>query len=345
MSPTGAPVRRAPMLLHASRHPLAARVAAGLAASGTEPAANASLVLGVSGGSDSLAMMILVAAIRARTDRSLDSIVVVSIDHGLRPENRGEAERACALAEAIGIRRARIVRVEVGGGNVLAAARVARRRAFESVLSESGSSALLLAHQAEDRAEGLLLALSRGAGLDAAANLVARRDFIAESGRAYAVCRPLLECRREELRAFLVGAGVEWSEDPSNQLRARGSLRGTPGLSRLVSDLAVSAGEYLAEAVELLDHRDAMAREALEATGDSIGRDALDQLPVAVQREVLRRIHAGSGSAAGRANLDTMLALLRSRDRTPHRFPCSEEFELVIDRNGARLSPPRRSQG
>ena len=89
------------LLRGASRHPLAAVCAEGLARCGAENGTRLALL--VSGGGDSMALLLLVAAIRERSDPSLDSIAVLTIDHGLRPEARDECAAAHALARELGI--------------------------------------------------------------------------------------------------------------------------------------------------------------------------------------------------------------------------------------------------
>jgi len=110
------------ILLQASRHPLAHVASQGLADAGV--GGNDPLVLAVSGGGDSMAMLVLLASVRSRADDALASLSAVSIDHGIRSDSAAEASFACETARALGIGRAEVIAVDVPrDGNLLDAAR------------------------------------------------------------------------------------------------------------------------------------------------------------------------------------------------------------------------------
>jgi tRNA(Ile)-lysidine synthetase-like protein len=209
------------VLRAAGRHPLAVRVARALReACRVEP--KGEIALATSGGGDSTAMLVLVAALAERGEAP--SPVAMAIDHGLRPEARREIERTEARCASLGIPFVcRPVRVGGGSGNLLARARAARYAALVAESERRGIATLATAHQADDRLESILLAIGRGRGLKALASPRWRRRL---SARVMLV-RPLLGLRHAECLAFLEAIGVPWCEDSSNLFpsRARGFLR------------------------------------------------------------------------------------------------------------------------
>lgn len=315
------------LFLRGSRHPLAHIVGRALDDAGVS--ARERIVLGVSGGSDSMAMMMLVGAIRARQAGALQRTAVVSIDHGLRDEGRGEAEMVVSRAQALGFGWAQAQTVQVArDGNRLDAARQARLAACRAACAEFGSSMLLLAHQAEDRAESLLIGLARGMGVDALAALLPMRAF--EDGLQ--VARPLLDCRRGQLREFLSELGVDWVEDPSNQLRDRGALRSDGHAAALLGRIVDGCGPLFADGARLLDLRDQLAAAALPSGTVAIGRESFESLHPAVRGEVLARMARHAGTELRRSVVERISAIVASGDRAPHTFACAAGRSIVVDR-------------
>ncbi|CAN5177559.1 hypothetical protein BH18ACT4_BH18ACT4_08200 [soil metagenome] len=153
------------------------------------PPAGTDVTCAVSGGPDSLALLVLAVAAGCR-------VTAVHVDHGLRPDSAGEADVVAAAAARFGARfEARRVRVRPGP-NLEARARTARYQALPP-----GS---LTGHTADDRAETVLINLMRGAGLDGLAPM-------ADWGR-----RPLLALRRADTTALCRALGVEAVDDPSH---------------------------------------------------------------------------------------------------------------------------------
>ena len=326
--------------LMGSRHRLARVVAAALQSAGipTDASDPPRIVLAVSGGGDSMAMLVLVAALRARVPDALARTAVVSIDHGLREGARAEAESAVALARHLGVRCAEVRSVAVArSGNLLDAARSARLAALRSACVDFGASTLLLAQQAEDRAESLLIGLSRGIGIDALAALMPMRVF--DDG--IAIVRPMLGCRRAELREFLRVVGVSWAEDPSNALRDRGVLRTDPATAALVERMVAGCGSLFAEAEGLLDLRDTLAARALGAADTlAIDRASLEALHPIVRAELLARLGVRAGSVVRRSVIARVDQLLAQGDRAPHRFMLEGDLVLVVDRARVAIEAP-----
>lgn len=313
------------ILLQASRHPLAHVASQGLADAGV--GRNDPLVLAVSGGGDSMAMLVLLASVRSRADDALASLSAVSIDHGIRPDSAAEASFACETARALGIGRAEVIAVDVPrDGNLLDAARNARLRALGDYARTHGAVQIALAHQADDRAEGLLLGLSRGGGLDGIASLRASRTLDA----GVTLVRPLLRARRAELRAFLESLGLTWREDPSNALRARGAMRDDPSLSALIDRLATGAGIALDEAAELAELRDQLVSSAIPSGTTSLSRSAFDAAPRPLRVALLARLALNARASIPRAALE-QCSRIAAADRHPRSFDCGGGRVLRID--------------
>ncbi len=185
---------------------LRARFAADLAALWPEDDRTGPLGLAVSGGPDSLALLML--AYEALPDR----IAVASVDHGLRPEAAGEV----ALVERIAAER-RIpftpLTVSLAPGNVSARAREARYAALAQWAAGAGLGAVATAHHADDQAETLLMRLNRGSGLAGLAGVRARSTI---DGSEVTLLRPLLGWRKKELAEVVAAAGITAAEDPTN---------------------------------------------------------------------------------------------------------------------------------
>lgn len=238
----------------------------------------AALVVAVSGGADSVAAALLVAA----TGRPF---TVAHLDHGLRAESASDAEFVAGLAAELGV-TARLEAVDARGvaaargWNLEDAARRLRYAFLHRVLKEATAGggragAVVVAHTLDDQAETFLLQLMRGAAYPA--GMAERRG---------AVVRPLLAERRGELRAYLLGRGRTWREDATNldASRNRAWVRHTvlpaweerfPGVT---TRLAATAGQLRA------------ARGALEDLARTrFGRGSAATAPLANAPAALRR--------------------------------------------------------
>lgn len=187
---------------------LIARFAASLDAVWSGFAGDRDLTLGVavSGGPDSLALLLLSAAALPGRVRA------ATVDHGLRSESADEAATVALTCAAMDVPHATL-RVAVASGNVQDSARAARYAALAEWMRDSGVAALATAHHADDQAETLLLRLNRASG---AAGLAGVRATGAVPGTDLPLLRPLLGWRRAELARVVAGAGIAPVEDPSN---------------------------------------------------------------------------------------------------------------------------------
>ena len=226
----------------------------------------------VSGGPDSMALVILAARWLNRFDGATAGgngagprLVALTVDHGLRRESAAEARQVSRWCRERGIEPHILVwKGKKPGRGIRAAAREARYGLLKSWCLEHGIHHLLLAHHLEDQAETFMLRLARGSGVDGLSAMAP----ISGEGKPR-LCRPLLAVPRERLRATLLDAGQDWIEDPSNADPAFARVRMRGVMARLAAE-GLTPGRLAATA-----HRMMRARQALEtATDELIGKCA-----------------------------------------------------------------------
>lgn len=164
------------------------------------------LGLAVSGGPDSLALLLLAHAARP------GSIEAATVDHGLRAASADEAAAVARLCESLEVPH-RTLAVTVAGGNLQDEARKARYTALGEWAQERGIYALATAHHADDQAETVLMRLNRASGL---AGLAGIRSVGHWPLTGLMLLRPLLGWRKAELAAIVERAGLTAADDPSN---------------------------------------------------------------------------------------------------------------------------------
>ena len=165
------------------------------------------LGIAVSGGPDSLALLLLAAA--ARPGR----VEAATVDHGLRREAKQEALFVASVCAQLAIPH-HILHARVApGASLQAQARAARYRVLGAWAIECDLGAVASAHHADDQAETLLMRLARGAGLSGLAATRRRRPL--EPG--VMLVRPLLDWRRAELGEIVAAAQLTPVDDPSNR--------------------------------------------------------------------------------------------------------------------------------
>ena len=202
------------------------------------------LAVAVSGGPDSLALLLL--AHQAFAGR----VSALTVDHGLRTEAAQEAASVAAQCARLGVEHATL-RWDGAkpAANLQAAARAARYRLMGEWCAAQGIAWLATAHHADDQAETLLLRLARGAGLAGLTGIRPRRTVAS----GVELIRPLLGVRRDDLARLIADHGLGSVDDPSNRddrfdrTRARALLAATEWLDaeRLA---AVSSNLAAAEA-------------------------------------------------------------------------------------------------
>jgi tRNA(Ile)-lysidine synthase len=175
------------------------------------------LLLAVSGGSDSTALLVI-AARWAKKRKRAPKLLAVTVDHGLRPEARREAAMVKRLARRLGVPhrtlRWRGVKPKTG---LQEAARIARYSLLAQAAVRAGYEHILTAHTLDDQAETVLLRLARGSGLTGLAGMAHASALPVGAETAIFLVRPLLRIPKSRLVATLKAAGIGHSEDASNR--------------------------------------------------------------------------------------------------------------------------------
>ena len=202
------------------------------------------LALAVSGGSDSVALMVL-AARWVQSQADAPNVTVLTVDHGLRPASAEEAAQVGRWARALGLDHAILGwRGAKPSSGLQAAAREARYALMSDWCLEHGAAAIVTAHTANDQAETVMMRLARGSGVDGLAGMM--RETLAP----WPVLRPLLGVTRARLRAVLTAAGHDWIDDPSNDDTAFERIRMRQALDALFGDTSSGAAVEEADAAE-----------------------------------------------------------------------------------------------
>lgn len=252
-------------------------------------ASHGSLLLAVSGGPDSVALMLLLAHWPARARHE---IAVATVDHGLRQGSAAEAEQVGGWAGALGFQHHLLKwEGEKPTTRIQERARAARYALLADCAKRIGADAIVTAHHADDQAETILFRLTRGSGVSGLAGMAAR----ARCGDID-LLRPLLGLRKSALIEICEAAGRPYVTDPSNadDAYARVRLRKlAPALERLGldADALLRLGARAARASEALDACAATlrARAVLEAGSEATRFDAaaLREAPLELVQRLL----------------------------------------------------------
>jgi tRNA(Ile)-lysidine synthase len=288
------------------------------------------LLLAVSGGPDSVALLLLAGAALG------ERVAVVTVDHGLRPEAAGEAEFVASLCKQMELPHRTLTVGALPEGNVQAWARRERYRLLGQAADAEGCAWIATAHHADDQIETLLMRLARGSGVDGMAGVRAR------TGR---IIRPLLGFSKAELEEICAVAGIEPVRDPSNEDSDfdRVALRQWLAAAnrRFTADAANRTAAAMAEASAALDWMtERLANEGMHHSENTVTLD-----PTGIPRELQRRLLLkalgtidGDYTPQGPA-LDRLLTSLGSGE--------TSTIGNILCRGGAvwRFSPapPRRS--
>lgn len=312
------------------------------------------LGLAVSGGADSLALLLL--ACRWSRERSGPELIVYTVDHGLRPEAAAEARMVLDLAHSLEL-EARLLewRGDKPETGLQESARQARYALIGAAMKADGAEALVTAHHREDQAETVLMRLAHGSGLEGLKGM--ELSSLLDDVR---VLRPLLNVSRDSLREILNAAGVTPSEDPSNsdvhyeRVRWRALM---PELADMGLD-AVTIGQFAARMAEANTALAVMADAAFDSivmldgfgAARFLSRD-FEALSPAIATRVLHRVLNVVG---GRQKTRALGQVERLRDNllvdptvgstTAH--GCIIRFDgetVIVAREPGRLSIPRFS--
>ena len=174
------------------------------------PATTTGYCVALSGGADSVALLVAMAELRPRLGGK--QVRAIHVHHGLQAAADDWSAHCRALCRRFDI-PLQVVEITVSRRRRESLEMAARRCRYRVLGDRLGADeALLMAHHLDDQAETLLLHLFRGAGVEGLSAMPAMRPF----SRGM-LLRPLLAWRREALTAFLRQRGIPWVEDPSNR--------------------------------------------------------------------------------------------------------------------------------
>ncbi|MFZ5522733.1 MAG: tRNA lysidine(34) synthetase TilS [Pseudomonadota bacterium] len=270
--------------------------------------AHSSILIGLSGGVDSVVLLHLLHHLAARFPWRLSAL---HVHHGISPRATDWEDFCADLCASLQI-PLHIEHVDIAplrGHGIEAAARKLRHAVFAAQVCDF----IALAHHADDQAETLLLQLLRGSGVRGAAAM----PMLAERAGSHGVLRPLLHCSRREILAYAQQQGLQWIEDESNadDSYPRNFLRHRvlPLLEQkfpAYRGTLVRSTRHFAEASELLDELARQdAGQALE--GNTMQVAALRKLSLIRAKNLLRYfLHARGAPLPRSAQLEEMLRQL-----------------------------------
>jgi tRNA(Ile)-lysidine synthase len=215
----------------------------------------ARVLLGLSGGGDSMALLHVLALLAKKQGFSLRAH---GVDHGLRAEARSELDCAEARCAELGVAFSRTELLVQQGGNLQARAREARREALTAALEPGVGELIATAHHADDRAETVLIRLLRGAGPRGLAVLPARSGVW---------IRPLCRARKADVLLHLERHGLVFAEDPSNENRRFLRTRVRRELMPLLEQLSPQITGHLCALADALEQDAPTQHELLDERG------------------------------------------------------------------------------
>ena len=295
------------------------------------------IVLAVSGGPDSIALMWLAARWRRALARG-PRLIAVTVDHGLRSEAAREARDVKRLARTLDLphRTVRWTGAKPKTG-LPAAARAARYRLLAQAARANSATHILTAHTRDDQAETLLMRMVRGSGI---AGLAAMARESEREGVLLA--RPFLSVSKSQLIATLKKAKIDFADDPTNR-----DLNFTrPRIRALMPVLAAEGGDT--RNLARLASRLARANAAVEVLVDGAERylalrDREASHPGFDANAFVKTFDAKAFAAM--AEEIRLRLLLRAIDRFGHEGPAElgkvEALLSALDRAGANKTAAR----
>ncbi|MDQ6883596.1 MAG: tRNA lysidine(34) synthetase TilS [Candidatus Dormibacteraeota bacterium] len=245
------------------------------------------VLVAVSGGPDSLALLSLLRSLIPSMPLHL---TVAHFDHAWRPESESDARFVEATARSWGYATV-MGRAEPDLPHTEAAARRARYAFLRGAASRTTSSAIALGHTRDDQVETLLLHLLRGSGSRGLAGMGYRTNDLA---------RPLLDVDRAAIERYLQAEGLTPRRDPSNDdpRFARNRIRQI--VLPAIDAFNPAARRLLAQTATILGEEDRLLEQQVDelAATAADAHDALQALPLAIQRRLLRRRHGPDGFEA-----------------------------------------------
>lgn len=294
------------------------------------------VLVAVSGGADSIALLLLTQAILG------DRCLAATVDHGLRPEGTSEAAFVSELCASLGVPHtilsAPLPARSANTANLSARARDLRYGLLGAHADMVEADWIATGHQCDDQCETLLMRLNRGSGVAGLAGIRPVAD---------AIVRPLLGWRRTELAALVAAAGITPVDDPSNsdarfdRARLRQNLAEADWLDPEAVAASAAALADAHDALEWMAGR--LADERIASDGDGCALD-----PGGLPFELVRRLTSRClrliepGLIVRGSRIATLVSeLARGEVVVIGRVRCAANGEIW----DFRAAPPRRSAG
>lgn len=321
-------------------------------------AAGDRILVAVSGGPDSVALLHLLNGLRQQLSLHLE---VAHLQHGIRgAEAEADAGFVKGLCRELDIplhlKEIDLPRIKLaaGKGNLEALARIERYRFFARVMERQRLDKVATAHTLDDQAETMLLWFFRGAGMKGLGGMAARLVTADFDAAKICVIRPLLETSKAEILAYLEAKGIEYRVDRTNFDTAylRNWLR-RELLPLIRSRVDERLPQRLSQQAELLREEDAFLDEAARAKlitmrGDdqALRRDLLLREPPVMQRRILRLWLADFRGKLSGIDFEHLAAILRLAGGAlaQGRLAMPGGHELVCEYGKLRLRKNRRGR-
>ena len=272
------------------------------------------IVLGVSGGADSVCLLFLLLEYAKKVPLSL---TVVHVNHGIRPDAGEDADYVQALCETYDLPFYPVeedvpAKVRLEKCSEEDAGRRVRYEAFGRVASEVGATKIAVAHNCDDNAETMMLHLFRGSGLDGLCGIAPMRGVTSEvtadadnkratGGKVLQLIRPILCLRRKEIEEYLKAREISWRNDSTNEQDAytRNRIRHhiTPYVEQHIvahaTDRMGRTAEVLQETADFLEQETMAALERClceEHVPEVTGGGSLGENPVMARENKTGRI-------------------------------------------------------
>ena len=263
------------------------------------------VLVACSGGPDSTTLLHVLHRLRNELGITL---CVASIDHGLRAESVTEVEQVEAFVSTLGVPfYSTRLDLTIEGASIQARARELRYRALQEIARSHGAARIAVGHTQDDQAETVLARMLRGAGVRGLGGIEARRSD--------GVIRPLLDCRRSDVRAYAADRALPFVDDPSNHQRAFERVRLRHEVLPMLAAEDPRVVEHLCalsdEAAELNAYLDARLPE-LPPEGDrSVLAETVSEFPAPIRIRWLRSwIEQETGLTPNRSHLTEVGRLL-----------------------------------
>ncbi len=236
---------------------------------------NERILLGVSGGSDSMALLHLFAANFGKTE-----LVAVYIDHGLRKEEI--KKECCAVKEMcrqltipFWSKKVKVDTLAAQGFSIEEAARILRYKAFREIARQNDCKKIAVAHTADDQVENFFLRLIRGAGVSGVKGMRYKNGDI---------IRPLLDFRKKELQEYLLQKKICWFDDSSNSdpafLRNRVRLQLLPLLKK---DFSPTIEKQVLQFMQIVGEEDVFLMQEVENIWQDLIEEKKKNHPLSIE--------------------------------------------------------------